>query len=657
MADNLLRRDAVLMGGRADQNARTVPLTLSTEHPVERDGFDEILGHLPNEVDLSRSPLPLIQSHNAYRLPIGVVESLHLEGRKLRGLARFGHSTRAQEVFDDIVAGVIRNVSVGYRYLNDGSPAGKRGLRFAWQPLELSAVAVGADPHAGFMRKETTMQGEYHTRTQRRANEREREQIAFAAIPAADRANFRRHLDQARLEAENGGDEPDEDLPREYSNFRERAISTYAECYPLNEGREEVLALAQLTIGDEKATVESFRKMVLKMIDKYASKPTNTGALEADRLLPGHQQPGGVTFYGAAARVTEQHSGLKHITGPGAEQRAHRAGMYFKTLAGDQNAGRWCRENGLINERSLGTGVFSAGGALIPDILAPEILNLTEQYGVFKKWARRWPMESASLEIPVKTAGVTVSGLAEGSATPTSDPTFTNINLVAKEMGGSCRINRNLLNDSPIMVGDFVIGEFAMSLAEKEDGAGFIGDGTSTYNGMRGVITLLEDGDHDGGVVSAITPHNLLSEIDSTDLVNLMAQCPEYARKNAAWYLSATARDTILTKILMTAGGNTVQTLQSGVGPSFAGYPVRVSQVLPAAVATDYNNAVVILFGDLSAAAAFGDRAGLQVDVDPSRYVEFREVFFQVTERYDVVNHHVGTSTEAGPIVGLEGTT
>jgi HK97 family phage major capsid protein len=214
-----------------------------------------------------------------------------------------------------------------------------------------------------------------------------------------------------------------------------------------------------------------------------------------------------------------------------------------------------------------------------------------------------------------------------------------------------------LIEDSPIALGDFIIGEFAHSLAEAEDGCGFIGTGISTYAGMQGINFLLEDGSHAGGVVAASSGHDTFPEIDVTDLVSLMGRCPEYARAGAAWYLSSTARDTIFMRLMMGSGGNTLDAMRSGVGESFMGYPVRVSQKFPAGASTVYNNEVICLFGNLSLSSAFGARRGVQVDIDSSRFVEYREIYFQATERFDVVNHHVGTATEAGPIVGLVGTT
>jgi HK97 family phage major capsid protein len=152
-----LNRAAEFDTRAADQAQRLVPVVLSTETPVDRGSYVEILDHDPASVDLSRAPLPLIEAHDTRKLPIGVVENLGVEGRKLRGIARFGSSARALEVFRDVVDGVVRSVSIGYEQVRELGRDG-RAVRFAFRPHEASATAVPADPAAGFYRsKDFTM--------------------------------------------------------------------------------------------------------------------------------------------------------------------------------------------------------------------------------------------------------------------------------------------------------------------------------------------------------------------------------------------------------------------------------------------------------------------------------------------------------------------
>lgn len=135
---------------RADGDDR-VPVTVSSEYPVERMGYTEILDHSAGAVDMSRAPLPLIEAHNSGPVNIGLVEDLTAAGDRLRGFVRFGASARAQEVLRDVLSGVVRNLSVGYEIL-EYAVTGDTVRATQWRPHEVSVVGVGADPDAGFYR-------------------------------------------------------------------------------------------------------------------------------------------------------------------------------------------------------------------------------------------------------------------------------------------------------------------------------------------------------------------------------------------------------------------------------------------------------------------------------------------------------------------------
>ena len=145
-------REAVLEAGDGER----IPVVVSTEYPVDRGDFVEILAHEPQHVDLARAPLPVVEAHDIRRLPIGVVEELvvdHAAGT-LRGFFRPGTSARAREVLADIKAKVVRSLSIGYVLLREVERIGSSAIRFAFQPYEVSVVAVPADPGAGFYRSQ-----------------------------------------------------------------------------------------------------------------------------------------------------------------------------------------------------------------------------------------------------------------------------------------------------------------------------------------------------------------------------------------------------------------------------------------------------------------------------------------------------------------------
>ena len=150
---NQLTRE-MKFAGRANAKDRKVPVVITTTAPVDRGNYDEILSCDPAHVDLSRAPLPLIVSHDASTLPIGTVDNITFDGTKMRGIAHFGLSARAEEVLQDVIAGVIRSVSVGYSVTDQLKTVG-RAITFSWQPFEVSAVACPADVGAGFFRSQS----------------------------------------------------------------------------------------------------------------------------------------------------------------------------------------------------------------------------------------------------------------------------------------------------------------------------------------------------------------------------------------------------------------------------------------------------------------------------------------------------------------------
>ncbi|MEQ1621403.1 MAG: hypothetical protein ABL919_08350 [Methylococcales bacterium] len=139
----------------ADAESLTVPAVISSDSPVTRNGYVEILQHTQNSVDLSRFPLPLIESHDSRQVNIGIVENPQITGGKLRAVVRFGQSARAKEIFSDVQSGIVRGLSVGYEItdLNETQQGGELIVTATrWKPYETSVVSIPADINSGFNR-------------------------------------------------------------------------------------------------------------------------------------------------------------------------------------------------------------------------------------------------------------------------------------------------------------------------------------------------------------------------------------------------------------------------------------------------------------------------------------------------------------------------
>ncbi|WP_198133816.1 HK97 family phage prohead protease [Anaeromyxobacter dehalogenans] len=141
-------------------SSRRFPVSVSSETPVQRVDwqsggqlFDEVLSHARGAVDLSRAPLPVLESHDRSKVNVGVVRDLKLDGKRLRGELVLGQSERAKELAADIADGIVTGISVGYTISQETrDEKAKRITATRWCPYEVSIVSVPADPSVGINR-------------------------------------------------------------------------------------------------------------------------------------------------------------------------------------------------------------------------------------------------------------------------------------------------------------------------------------------------------------------------------------------------------------------------------------------------------------------------------------------------------------------------
>ncbi len=352
-------------------------------------------------------------------------------------------------------------------------------------------------------------------------------------------------------------------------------------------------------------------------------------------------------------------SRLKAYKGPNAEQRAYRSGMWMlATLFRNEQARQWCETRGGLDIRAaMSTFSNPDGGFLVEDEFARTMIDLREEYGVFRQNARVWPMGSDTLIIPRRTGGVTWGPIGEGVTITDTNPTGDTVMLVAKKVGGLVKLSSEINEDSVIDLADWIAREMAWGNAQFEDNAAFIGDGTSTYHGIRGLTNLLTTASGLAGAVAAASGHDTFAEIDASDIAKVMGTLPAFARMNAKFYASQMAAEMIFGRLQATAGGNTIGTLSGErAGRSYLGHEIVISQVLPTSTGT-INGTAMFFFGDMSKSSALGDRRQVRIFASDHRYLEMDQVGIRGTARLDIVHHDIGTTTTAGPIVGLMGTT
>lgn len=337
---------------------------------------------------------------------------------------------------------------------------------------------------------------------------------------------------------------------------------------------------------------------------------------------------------------------------------AYKSGQWIRAnIFQNASASRWCRENGIdVETRAHSENTNTTGGALVPNEFSQTIIDLREQYGVFRQHARIAPMTRDTMSMPRRTGGLTAYWSGENTAITESTKAWNTINLVAKKLGVYALVPSELNEDAIINMADDLAKEAAYAFAKKEDETGFIGDGTSTYNGVLGLTKALESNASLIGNYAAASGHDTFAEVDAADLTGLMGILPAYAQPNAKFFCSQLCYSTVFQRLALTAGGNTIQSVSGAFAPSFMGYPIIVSQVLPASAST-INATTLLLFGDLSQAATMGDRREFTfAQSDQYKFAE-DQIAIKATERIDINVHDFGDTSVAGPIVALIGTT
>jgi phage head maturation protease len=156
----LLTRSAAVEPTSFNEAERSVRVTWSTGAAVDRrDGqgpFREVLSLDPTHVDLSQlRGASVLDTHQQrdLRNVLGVVTAAGLEGGTGWATIRFSGRPEVAPIVEDVRAGIIRHVSVGYsvrswRETIDRPSGTRTRTAVSWTPKEISFVPLPADPGA-----------------------------------------------------------------------------------------------------------------------------------------------------------------------------------------------------------------------------------------------------------------------------------------------------------------------------------------------------------------------------------------------------------------------------------------------------------------------------------------------------------------------------
>ncbi len=430
---------------RADETVGDlIPCVLSSETPVERGQYLEVLSHTPADVDLSRAPLPLLVQHDRTQLNVGVIEQIRLVGGKLLGAARFGASALAQEIRADVLSRIINSLSVGYRVIKPISESG-RTVRFAWQPLECSIVSVPADENAGFWRsinqpsKGKIMPDNNSTEITDTTDQRTRSQVRSATRSMADE--------------------------------RERASEIFAI------GRVHNLGdLAERAVADG-TSLDDFRNLAL-------SRMRDSGSLRLSESPEIGMSRGEIERFSFRRAILSRIDPQWGAREAGFEMEVSRA--YAKQIGKDPQGIFVPPE--VLQHRDMTVGTPSAGGHLVAtEHMGANFIDVLRQASmVMALGATNLAGLTGNVAIPRKTGTATVYWVPENGAPPPSAIALDQIGLTPKTVAGYSDYSRRLLQQATPDIESLLRRDFAETIAVELDRVVIIGAGTSTE--PRGIL-------------------------------------------------------------------------------------------------------------------------------------------------------------------------
>lgn len=445
-----LYRHFELNRAQVDEEARTVPLAFSSEEPYERWFGSEILDHSPQSIRLGRlmNGGPLLLDHDPRR-HIGTIESVELSPDRVgRAVVRFGRSPEAEAVFQDVKDGIRKHVSVGYivhKMVMQESSADAEVYRVTdWEPLEVSLVAIPADPTVGVGRAATL---DITTVIDRPEPKKEHRTMTTTV----DTPNT------AEIEA------------RAAADVQKRVSDMIA------------LGEAYTRFGGDKLAAEYIRagKGIDALREAIMQKMANTGT-PTDNADIGLTEEEARDFSFVRAIHAMSTGNWKQA---GFEREC--------SLAVAQRMGK--DPQGIfvpldVQRRDLTVGTPTAGGNLVPtELMSGDFISLLRsKMALIQAGATFLPGLQGNIAIPRQTGGATAYWVTEGSSPTESQQAFDQVQMSPKTVGAFTDISRKLLLQSSLSIEAFVRNDLATVVALALDLAGINGSGTGSE--PRGVL-------------------------------------------------------------------------------------------------------------------------------------------------------------------------
>ncbi|MAY42390.1 MULTISPECIES: phage major capsid protein [unclassified Neptuniibacter] len=465
-----LQRELAVVSDSINEETRTVEIAASSEYPVPRWFGEEILDHSPNAVRLGRmkAGAPLLEMHSRWE-QIGVVEDAWLESGRLRARVRFSRNESAEPVWQDVVDGIRRNVSVGYQIfemvLQSQDESGEVYRVTDWEPYEISFVSVAADPTVGVGRSHAV--SNITIRSEKMAKPEKKEEVK---APAAGAEGSQR-----------SGAEPQGPSAEDIAAGERKRIMEINEI-----GRQfGQRSLAQESVSGGH-TVDQFRALVMERVKPVApptyEKEGDKGGLHSAREIGIDEKELGdyslMRAINAAANNDWSKAGLER-----------EVSLAIADASGKEARGFFMPAEVMV-QRQLEKQTSGKGGELVAtELMGNEFIDvLRNKAMVAQLGAKIMSGLVGDVDIPKKTSSGNFYWLSEDEDVSDSDFDFTTLPLSPKCIAGAIPVTRKLRKQSSLNVENLIREDLITGIGVAIDLALLLGDGVKEPLGILNAV-------------------------------------------------------------------------------------------------------------------------------------------------------------------------
>lgn len=367
-----------------------------------------------------------------------------------------------------------------------------------------------------------------------------------------------------------------------------------------NPTEEEISKVKELTeeaarIEDQVATLEASEKIRARAAEP-ANTPANTDRatdVQPNKKLEPKEKIGLIVC------------GMMHAK---ANEGAGGARATFRALD-EMGYGEVAREFEAAQHRTLNSANASAGGVLLPENMADDMIDILRPNTTFLQGNPiDTPMPNGTFKQSAAASGASAAYRGETSAIAVSNPTFRAINMSAKLLGGIVPVSNQLIRWSLPKVAQWVERDLSSAMGTRMDLAAFRGDGLQdTPLGITNIAGVLRQ---DCASATGATPTAAQVEADAK-VLELQMENNNLPLLGVEWRMAP--RTFKYLQDMRDGNSNSIYPSLSLPNPMWRGYPVRKTTQIPTnlGVGTDASEIYLVAFGHV----LFGNAMSMQLAI------------------------------------------